>query len=109
MRISDWSSDVCSSDLWDIAGNSVRESGSLWPQVDGHQTNHANKDWWMTDTYPDRYSFQHLYALEESGSGERILLGRFRAPLGMGPNKCDLRPRRSAEIGRASGRDRVCN
>src|SRR3546814_5669403 len=56
---------------WDIAGNSVRESGSLWPQVDGHQTNHANKDWWMTDTHPDRYGFQHLYALEESGRGDR--------------------------------------
>ena len=82
---------------WDIAGNGVRESGPLWPQVDGHQTNHANKDWWITDTYPDRHGFQHLYALEESGRGERILLGRFRATLGMGPNKCDLHPRRSAE------------
>lgn len=82
---------------WDIARNSVEESGPVWPQVDGHQTNHSRQDWWMTDTYPDRYGFQHLYALKEANKGERILIGRFRATLGMGPNKCDLHPRRSAE------------
>lgn len=82
---------------WDMAKNSIQNSGSIWPQVDGHQTNHANGDRWITDTYPDRYGFQHLYAVEENGEGERTSLGRFRATLGMGPNKCDLHPRRSAE------------
>lgn len=82
---------------WDVAASTVQEMGPAWPRVDGHQTNHPTDDWWITDTYPDRYGFQHLYAQKEDEKSARVYLGRFRSRLGMGANKCDLHPRRSAE------------
>ncbi|HEY4344554.1 MAG TPA: hypothetical protein VGN05_09435 [Parvibaculum sp.] len=80
--------------VWDVAAGTVSETGPAWPRVDGHQTNHPADGRWITDTYPDRHGFQYLYALDE---GARIPLGRFRSRLGMGADKCDLHPRRSAD------------
>src|SRR3546814_9646651 len=79
MRISDWSSDVCSSDLGDAAGLAVQQGARH--VVPGHQ------------------------AGEE---GEMRLAGREAQVLGAGAAQRLHGGDAAAEIGRASCRERVC-
>src|SRR3546814_5852801 len=44
MRISDWSSDVCSSDLQDQLGSMTFTHSALWPYLYGHRV-----EWEMVD------------------------------------------------------------
>src|SRR3546814_6817417 len=64
MRISDWSSDVCSSDLFEAVAAALRLSGSDWtPNVDDGKsdefgwrmgfTGHTPYDWPAPNGYPD--------------------------------------------------------
>src|SRR3546814_8338939 len=83
MRISDWSSDVCSSDLIVFDGDSVAEAVAEF----------------------NRYNIRKI-ELADAGLGEQKMVGRFRT------NEPDAFARAVAtlmkEIGRASCRERVC-
>src|SRR3546814_5315780 len=80
MRISDWSSDVCSSDLPAPAADPARIAGRAAPQAGGRKTIVTAK-WW--DAKGPR-------TIELGAKGQAELTGGFM------------------EIGRASCRERVC-
>jgi len=79
---------------WNPENGDIQKMGLAWPSADGHQTQGSDGNW-VVDSYPDRLGFQCLRMVNSSGD-RSIELARFRAPLGMAFNKCDLHPRRSA-------------
>lgn len=58
---------------------------------DGHNTWHCDRNWMLTDTYPDSQQYQRLlmYSL---ATNQAQKLGRFFAPFSHG-YRCDLHPR----------------
>src|SRR3546814_1143939 len=91
MRISDWSSDVCSSDLQRLGtrprGDGIGKHGETVRRAVGEAAQHA-------------VAVMHLVTQHDGGielPGHGFLRGRLCA-----------RPCRQPEIGRASGRERVC-
>src|SRR3546814_16842469 len=111
MRISDWSSDVCSSDLW--AANVIHHSG--W----------RRRPAWMASSYSQDLRDRVIDAVEVEGMSRRAAARRFgvseasaikwvqryrrtgsRRPVGPGGHRRSvLTPER--EIGRAAGGERV--
>src|SRR3546814_2582716 len=88
MRISDWSSDVCSSDLLDTGLDQLARDIGL--------------DVGETDRQVG-FKLQDLADLRAGEGGDfRLFLARPRRPHGEAGDADD------AEIGRASGRERVC-
>src|SRR3546814_14190498 len=89
MRISDWSSDVCSSDLAGSIAEGIDLAGSLQPDVI------------LTDRrLPDGDVDQHMNALVAASPGARVLL-----MTGWPPERAS--PMQSAE--RRVGKECVCN
>jgi len=65
----------------------------LWEAVNGHQTYLPDKDWVITDTYPDAKRTQTIY-LYQLSTARRIDLGAFRSPPEYrGDWRCDTHPR----------------
>jgi Tol biopolymer transport system component len=65
--------------------------------VDGHCSFSPNREWLITDTYPDEAQMRTLI-LFHLASGRRIDIGRFYAPPELqGPVRCDLHPRWSRD------------
>ena len=76
--------DYCSLDLW-------------MPREDGHPSVLSER-YIITDTYPDKYSQQHLL-LCDSKRNQMTTLGSFYAsPLTLGEVRCDLHPRSAPEF-----------
>src|SRR3546814_2272865 len=96
MRISDWSSDVCSSDLLDDVrvirgdGNSIEIQKKYRPNQDGALPG----TWWDSPEY------------SASESGTKILKSLFKAKDFDFPKSINLVI--DNQIGRASSRERVC-
>lgn len=72
---------------------SVLGDGVLDELGDGHPSIHPNKEWLVTDTYPDRSRIRQL-VLFNLRTGKKVVVGRFFAPWRYdGPYRCDLHPR----------------
>src|SRR3546814_12316315 len=100
MRISDWSSDVCSSDLRSQAGFVEVEEGAVQRQNSGiiaHGRDHRGKKPDST-LWPQRHARveTQLGRRNRDASGHEVLLGG------------DASDGRRLKIGRASCRERVC-
>jgi len=64
---------------------------------DGHCSYSPNRDWILTDTYPDRRNLRTLI-LYQASTGERIDVAKFYSPSELtGPVRCDLHPRWSRD------------
>lgn len=69
--------------------------GKLDAMGDGHP--HVHKDWFITDTYPDKSRMQHLLKASLA-TGEVQELGQFFQPFEFhGETRCDLHPRVSPD------------
>src|SRR3546814_12734258 len=86
MRISDWSSDVCSSDLFKVGAGTISPPGPLAPpnttqvEVTGAQ---SVIDWTPTDSAPTGGPIDFMPAgntLEFYGPGQYTVLNRFIGP-----------------------------
>lgn len=66
--------------------------------VDGHPGYRpGSKTLILSDTYPDRWSYRHLYTYD-TGRDRKCTLARFYSPLGLaGERRCDLHPRWSPD------------
>ncbi len=74
-----------------------RAEPEIWGEnvfsVDGHCSFSPNKEWMLTDTYPDKEGFRTLM-LFHIASGEKHDIGRFHGPTPPdGEIRCDLHPR----------------
>src|SRR3546814_17282531 len=49
MRISDWSSDVCSSDLYQCTARACEGPGALWWTADGARIGFIHREGWADD------------------------------------------------------------
>src|SRR3546814_14242342 len=106
MRISDWSSDVCSSDLGDNDGLAARIAQAadanavvLLSDIDGLYTANPHK-------YPDARLIEHVEAITD----EIVAMadGGSSSGMGSGGMLSKLEAAKIAKIGRASGRESVC-
>src|SRR3546814_16408158 len=105
MRISDWSSDVCSSDLLPIPGKGA---------LDGELGLAIGVDWTLRVVFRDGRGLRHAVDGGGRGEDERPDPGRHhgieeaeRLDYVVGVVECRIFVR-FAEIGRASCRERVC-
>jgi hypothetical protein len=79
------------------ADQPMAEGKLLWEAVNGHQTYLADKDWLITDTYPDAQRLQTIY-LFHLPTARRIDLGQFACPAAYrGDWRCDTHPRLSPD------------
>ena len=66
--------------------------------VNGHNSYLRNKDWFVTDTYPDKKSRDQVLYLYHVPSGKKVELGRFYLPEEYrGEWRCDTHPRISRD------------
>src|SRR3546814_9312147 len=99
MRISDWSSDVCSSDLPDIADAQFAAEGRLDEIARVIEAEIAAAiEPFLIDEFEDRM-------IERLGVDEGADVELYRAPV---ETRAVLDANRIDKIGRASGRERVC-
>lgn len=78
----------------------MAEGKTLWEAVNGHQTYLPDKDWVITDTYPDAQRNQTIY-LYQISTARRIDLGSFRCPPEYrGDWRSDTHPRLSPDAKR---------
>jgi hypothetical protein len=79
------------------ADQPMAEGKLLWEAVNGHQTYLADKNWLVTDTYPDAKRLQTIY-LYHLQTARRIDLGQFSCPAAYrGDWRCDTHPRLSPD------------
>src|SRR3546814_15095224 len=99
MRISDWSSDVCSSDLWPLAVEDLRFAPGGKPLIDGItlQLSPGTRSIVMGPNGAGKSLFLRLLAGLLQPTAGRVTYG------GRAADPAALRP-----IGRASCRERVC-
>ena len=72
----------------------------LWSAPNGHQTYLPDKDWIVTDTYPNDQRNQTIY-LYHVPTGHRVGLGAFVSPVEYkGDWRCDTHPRLSPDAKR---------
>src|SRR3546814_19159254 len=118
MRISDWSSDVCSSDLGAIAALAVGIV-IMAPPLKMHavtQFASGNGPVWAGGLFPFLFitiacgAVSGFHALISSGTTPKLIASEAHAPMiGYGAMLMEAFVAIMAlEIGRASGRDRVC-
>lgn len=75
----------------------LAEGELLWASVNGHQTYFADRDWLLTDTYPDAQRMQTIYLLHLP-TARRVDLGHFHSPPDYrGDWRADLHPRLSPD------------
>lgn len=75
----------------------MAEGKALWEAVNGHQTYLPDKDWVITDTYPDAQRNQTIY-LYQISTARRIDLGQFACPaVYRGDWRSDTHPRLSPD------------
>src|SRR3546814_12623245 len=107
MRISDWSSDVCSSDLWQASGGPVAEAENC------RSAERAGKPrTWVAEKLPSGPATGDGRAGRAHGQEKALRAGRPAGRAGHGPRR-RWRARLSGngvgqEIGRASCRESVC-
>lgn len=83
--------------VFDCRDGSLGPLSQATPGVDGHPSLHRPSGDWVTDTYPDLYSEQTLFVLE-NGASERRELGRLFADRRYQDEwRCDLHPRWSRD------------
>ncbi|MEP3420326.1 MAG: hypothetical protein ABJN35_01205 [Erythrobacter sp.] len=83
--------------VFDCRDGSLTHLDPAMPGVDGHPSLHRETGHWVTDTYPDLYSEQTLYVLNDQAS-ERRELGRLLAKREYQDEwRCDLHPRWSRD------------
>src|SRR5690606_31539634 len=71
--------------------------GVLDPLGDGHPSFSPDREWVVTDTYPDRARMRHLLLFQMS-TQRLVEVGAFFAPWRYdGPVRCDLHPRWSPD------------
>src|SRR3546814_16924450 len=101
MRISDWSSDVCSSDLLDRAGRDARDDIDGNPAVDDQFMDGIDLEGALcaATAQHDRETTCHVGSPSEQRTVYRSSVAE-SGSFGL--------PRRGSEIGRASCRERVC-
>jgi hypothetical protein len=79
------------------ADEPMAEGKLLWEAVNGHQTYLPDKNWLITDTYPDAKRLQTIY-LYHLPTRRRIDLGQFACPAAYrGDWRCDTHPRLSPD------------
>src|SRR3546814_14540674 len=108
MRISDWSSDVCSSDLAKGSGSlsAVRLAQLDAKALDGELHAHADVSWHDGVRVDGAGEFRNLHPQKLNAELPGVLHGRFEANTTIANGRPNVRF--SAQIGRASGRERVC-
>ncbi len=83
--------------VFDCRDGSLQPLSAVTPGVDGHPSQHAPSGAWVTDTYPDLYSEQTLFVLDDD-AGARRELGRLLADKRYQDEwRCDLHPRWSRD------------
>ena len=78
--------------VFNVVNKTNRIIGKDYLMEDGHMSYHKDKQWLLTDTYPDKTYTRtlKLYNIEED---REVTLGRFYAPPDMkGELRCDLHP-----------------
>lgn len=79
--------------VFDCRDGSVQPLSAATPGVDGHPSQHGETGAWVTDTYPDLYSEQTLFVMNNDAR-ERRELGRLLADKRYQDEwRCDLHPR----------------
>src|SRR3546814_9912968 len=106
MRISDWSSDVCSSDLVDheVEGILVEIIDAIEGSVDHKSSCSARLGWSQLLQYLDRRLQLHLFGRVKIDRNEEAGQWKHRAAADR-----DIAAHVPQEIGRASCRERVCH
>ena len=83
--------------VFNCRDGSLSALSAATPEVDGHPSQHAASDAWVTDTYPDLFSEQTLFVLDQE-AGQRRELGRLLADKRYQDEwRCDLHPRWSRD------------
>src|SRR3546814_20183448 len=98
MRISDWSSDVCSSDLLDIAILEIGDKPPSPTQPRGE----------FTSALQGAVGIEQAVPPIDLERGSRVLEGRFRQCVDELINRTERGPHAHQQIGRASCRASVC-
>src|SRR3546814_18326485 len=104
MRISDWSSDVCSSDLWSFPNVAVARARIRQAEAQG-DASLAALDGKVLTALKEVEQVLSLYGAEEDRNSA---LADASARAEAAYKLADVRYRAGAQIGRASGRERVC-
>src|SRR3546814_12498400 len=104
MRISDWSSDVCSSDLTVLVNNAANDQR--------HGIDAVTPEYWddriAVNLKHQFFAAQAIYPdMAAAGGGAIVNLGSVSGMIGQGGMPC-YTTANSAEIGKASCRDRGC-
>lgn len=75
----------------------MAEGRVLWEAPNGHETYLTDRDWVLTDTYPDGNGLQTIY-LYHVPTGRRVDLGSFESPKTYRKDwRCDLHPRLTSD------------
>jgi len=83
--------------VFDCRDGSLSPLAPAMPGVDGHPSLHRESGRWVTDTYPDLYSEQALFVLDDPGADRRAL-GKLLARREYQDEwRCDLHPRWSRD------------
>ncbi len=83
--------------LYQDQADSVKAIGADVLKRDGHCTYSPDREWILTDSYPDRERMQHQYLYRPS-DGKLVLLGKFLLPPEhKGEFRCDLHARWSRD------------
>jgi len=89
--------------LYEDQSREVQALGADVLQTDGHCSYSPDRNWILTDTYPDAKHSNRTLILYHPGNGTRFDIGRFYSPPQFtGEIRCDLHPRWSRDGRRVS-------
>src|SRR3546814_13334609 len=113
MRISDWSSDVCSSDLADSNSTAILPNGTLGKgvtevELDRRETPQGSRLEMSHDGYARRHGLIHRRLLILSPNGRELRGEDLLLPAPRARRKGDKGFTMRFQLGRASCRERVC-
>lgn len=81
----------------DRPAGAIHAVGTETLDCDGHCSFSPDRQWVLTDTYPDKTDHHRTLLLYHPQSGRRINIGRFLSPPMLWEIRCDLHPRWSRD------------